>query len=119
MGRPDRYRRIVARCTVQGQDMGGWLVRRGSALDYPSYSGRSYAADKNAARTGKAGVWAGELQLALPHLLKAHLPLCQKAQNLAASVLPVRAALDHTDLFQLAHHAGNIDRGAVQSGPQV
>lgn len=62
VGRPDRYRRIVARCTVQGQDIGGWLVRRGWALDYPRYSGRSYAADENAARMGKAGVWAGEFQ---------------------------------------------------------
>lgn len=61
-GRPDRYRRIVARCRVGGVDMGSWLIRRGHALDFQRYSGRAYATDEAAARSARAGMWAGEFQ---------------------------------------------------------
>lgn len=62
VGRPDRYRRIVARCQVAGQDMGGWMVRQGWALDFPRYSRGTYAGDQASAQAGHRGVWAGEFQ---------------------------------------------------------
>lgn len=39
----DRYRRIVARCYVDGRDVGGMLVTGGWARDWPRYSGGYYA----------------------------------------------------------------------------
>lgn len=61
-GRPDRYQRIVAVCSVGGTDMGGWLVRNGHALDYVRYSGGAYASDEEAARLSRAGIWAGTFE---------------------------------------------------------
>lgn len=58
-GRPDRYRRIVATCAVNGTDMGAWLVRSGHALDNPAYSRGRYANDQWTAERGQRGVWAG------------------------------------------------------------
>lgn len=55
----DRYRRMVARCEVGGEDIGGWLVRRGYALRYPEYAGSAYLGQEFAARRDRAGVWAG------------------------------------------------------------
>ncbi len=37
MGR-DRYKRIIARCTVAGEDLGEWMVQQGLALAYRRYS---------------------------------------------------------------------------------
>lgn len=62
VGRPDRYRRIVARCRVAGQDMGGWMVRQGWALDYPRYSRGAYAGEQSSASAERRGVWSGEFQ---------------------------------------------------------
>ncbi len=31
----DRYKRIIARCTVAGEDMGAWMVSEGLALASP------------------------------------------------------------------------------------
>ena len=55
----DRYRRTVARCAVGGQDIGGWLVRRGYALRYPEYAGSAYLLEEFSARRQRAGVWSG------------------------------------------------------------
>ena len=55
----DRYKRVVAVCSVGGQDIGERLVRAGLALDWPRYSKGKYAgAQKEAERAGR-GVWAG------------------------------------------------------------
>lgn len=62
VGRPDRYRRIVARCSVAGSDLGRWMVRQGWAFDYPRYSGKAYEAVQAEAKDGRKGVWAGEFQ---------------------------------------------------------
>lgn len=55
----DRYRRIVARCEVGGDDVGGWLVRQGYAVRYPEYAGVAYMLEELAARRDRLGVWAG------------------------------------------------------------
>jgi endonuclease YncB( thermonuclease family) len=40
----DRYGRTVATCSVDGADLGEWLVRNGLALDWPQYSNGRYDA---------------------------------------------------------------------------
>jgi endonuclease YncB( thermonuclease family) len=38
----DRYGRTVTTCSVDGADLGDWLVRNDLALDWPQYSKRKY-----------------------------------------------------------------------------
>jgi endonuclease YncB( thermonuclease family) len=55
----DQYRRTVATCSVDGVDLGEWLVRNGLAFDWPQYSKRKYdAAQRDAEHAGR-GIWAG------------------------------------------------------------
>jgi len=55
----DRYGRTVATCSVEGTDLGEWLVRNGLALDWPQYSkGRYHEAQREAELTGQ-GLWKG------------------------------------------------------------
>ncbi len=56
--RTDRRGRIVARCTVDGEDIQKWMVRSGWALAYTRIS-HDYEADEKAAREAKAGMWQG------------------------------------------------------------
>lgn len=55
----DRYGRTVARCEVNGEDLGASMVRAGQALDYTRYSRGAYLADELRAKRDKAGVWQG------------------------------------------------------------
>lgn len=70
-GRPDRYRRIVAICTITTwpvrdvrltTDLAESQVVSGRALDYPRYSSGAYARAERAAQSGRRGMWAGEFQ---------------------------------------------------------
>ena len=72
-GRPDRYRRIVATCSISAGpcldagcatriDLADMLVVEGQALDYPRYSGGAYARLQADAQRERRGVWAGEFQ---------------------------------------------------------
>jgi endonuclease YncB( thermonuclease family) len=55
----DQYGRTAATCSVDGVDLGEWLVRSGLALDWPQYSKRKYdAAQRDAEHAGR-GMWAG------------------------------------------------------------
>lgn len=55
----DQYQRMVATCSVEGVDLGEWLVRNGLALDWPRYSrGRYGSAQREAERAGQ-GIWVG------------------------------------------------------------
>ncbi len=55
----DQYGRTVATCSVNGADLGDWLVRGGLALDWPQYSKRKYdAAQRDAEHAGR-GMWTG------------------------------------------------------------
>lgn len=58
----DRYGRIVATCSVGGQDMGAWLVRTGWALDWPQYSKGAFAAEQAEAARARRGMWQGEFE---------------------------------------------------------
>jgi len=54
----DRYRRIVARCYADGQDVAALMVRAGAAQAYRAYS-QDYVADETVARSQARGVWNG------------------------------------------------------------
>ncbi|GAA0765806.1 thermonuclease family protein [Brevundimonas olei] len=52
----DRYQRIVATCTVNGRDLGAFLVREGLAISETNY-GDPYRREENQARERGRGVW--------------------------------------------------------------
>lgn len=54
----DRYQRIVAVCSLRGEDLNAWLVQEGHALAYRQY-GTDYVSEEDAARKTKRGLWAG------------------------------------------------------------
>ena len=56
----DRYGRLIARCSVQGRDLGAEMVRRGWAVDFRRYSRGAYAREEDQARAARRGLWAGE-----------------------------------------------------------
>jgi len=55
----DRYKRVVAFCTVGGVDLGEWIVRQGFAFDWPRYSRGKYAVAQREAQQVQRGVWSG------------------------------------------------------------
>lgn len=59
-GSQDRYGRAVARCTVDGRDLGGEMVRQGLAV---AHRGGDYGADEAEARAARRGIWAGPFEL--------------------------------------------------------
>lgn len=52
----DRYGRNVAICSVNGQDLGGMLVREGLAISETNY-GDPYRREEDAARRERKGIW--------------------------------------------------------------
>lgn len=55
----DRYQRTLARCNIQGQDVGAAMVRAGWALAYVRYS-REYEPQEAEAHAAGAGMWGTE-----------------------------------------------------------
>ena len=55
----DRYDRIIARCTVAGEDPGAWMVSQGLALAYRRYS-LDYVDEEADAQAARRGIWASE-----------------------------------------------------------
>ncbi|MAN44605.1 MAG: thermonuclease family protein [Alphaproteobacteria bacterium] len=53
----DRWKRLVATCTVGGMDLGDFIVREGWGRDWPQYSRGRYRAAEAAARSENAGLW--------------------------------------------------------------
>ena len=56
----DNYRRVLVECSVEGQDLGAWMVTEGWAFAYTRYS-RAHTARESRARAAKRGVWRGEV----------------------------------------------------------
>ena len=57
----DRYGRIVARCTVNGRDLGQGMVASGLAVAYRQYS-MDYVPFEQAARAQGLGIWSAQMQ---------------------------------------------------------
>ncbi len=59
----DKYGRMVADCeNAFGQDVGGWLVQNGHALDWPFRGQSHYPAQQEAAKARRAGIWQGSFE---------------------------------------------------------
>jgi endonuclease YncB( thermonuclease family) len=58
----DRYKRIVAKCFVNEQDLGANLVSKGLAVAYVRYS-QEYVSAEATARSRKYGLWAGAFEM--------------------------------------------------------
>jgi endonuclease YncB( thermonuclease family) len=58
----DRYGRVVAVCSVSGQDLGAYMVAQGWARDYTRYSGGAYKREEAAAAAARRGAHAGTFQ---------------------------------------------------------
>ncbi|ACE99416.1 nuclease (SNase domain protein) [Rhodopseudomonas palustris TIE-1] len=56
--RVDKAGRSIAKCEVDGEDLGRWMVKNGWALAYVQYS-HAYEAEEKAAREAKIGLWQG------------------------------------------------------------
>jgi endonuclease YncB( thermonuclease family) len=54
----DIYGRELARCSVGGEDLNGWMVREGWAVAYVKYSS-AYVWLEEQARTRQSGLWQG------------------------------------------------------------
>lgn len=59
--KPDRYRRLVAICSINGLDIGAQMVSDGWALAYRRYS-TEYVDEETAARKSGAGMWSMQFQ---------------------------------------------------------
>lgn len=53
----DRYQRVVARCRLDGRDVGAAVVAAGWATAYRRY-GTDYVADETRAHNARLGIWA-------------------------------------------------------------
>ena len=59
----DRYKRIVARCYIQGEDLAALMVRAGFAFDYPRYSKGAYSKQQKAAKNELRGLWSMDFEM--------------------------------------------------------
>lgn len=57
VGHDDNNNRQVGRCSVEGVELGDWMVRNGWARDWPRYSCGAYAEREAAARAARVGLW--------------------------------------------------------------
>lgn len=57
----DRYGRIVARCSLAGEDLQAWMVRNGHALAFVRYS-KDYRRFEAEAKASGAGMWTGSFE---------------------------------------------------------
>lgn len=54
----DNAGNVIAICyTSTGDDIAGWMVRNGYAIDWPKYSNGFYAVPQNEAQRVKTGIW--------------------------------------------------------------
>lgn len=51
------FDRFVGTCSVNGTDLGDFMVESGWGRDWPRFSGGKYAAAEKAARTDQRGLW--------------------------------------------------------------
>ena len=87
----DRYDRIVARCSVQGQDMGAALVAEGLAFAYRRYA-MDYDLIEKQAATANRGIWAMGVQLPADYRRAAQAP--QAAPQRAAGACNLKGNIN-------------------------
>ena len=55
----DRYGRVVAVCSIPGEDLNAWMVEQGWPVAYRKYS-TDYVSHETAAKTARRGLWRGD-----------------------------------------------------------
>jgi endonuclease YncB( thermonuclease family) len=58
----DRYRRVVAVCFRDAEDLNRWMVANGWAVAYRRYS-LDYVTDEDTARRNRTNIWSGEFDM--------------------------------------------------------
>ena len=58
----DRYKRMIGRCSVDGFDMGEYMVKNGHAVAYRRYDD-TYIPAEDSARANRIGLWSGQFIL--------------------------------------------------------
>ncbi len=58
----DRGGRMVATCTVAGEDLGEWMVAKGWAVAHHLFS-YEYSRAEQRAKAARSGIWAGEFEM--------------------------------------------------------
>jgi len=56
----DRYNRLLAKCTLNGNDIGAILVKEGLAVSYRGSN--DYLVEQKYAKKNKIGMWAGKFE---------------------------------------------------------
>jgi endonuclease YncB( thermonuclease family) len=57
LGHDEQDERMVARCSVEGRDIGEQMVEQGWARDWPRFSDGRYAQAEARARQARRGIW--------------------------------------------------------------
>lgn len=58
----DRYKRVLAVCTLSDLDLNAWMVRNGWSVAYRKYS-TDYIDEENEARLNKLNIWSGPFDM--------------------------------------------------------
>jgi endonuclease YncB( thermonuclease family) len=58
----DRYKRLIATCSIATVDLNAWMVSQGFAVAYRRYSA-AYIEQEEDAKAAHRGIWAGEFQM--------------------------------------------------------
>ena len=84
----DHYGRFVGNCyRADNVNIAASLVRSGLALDWPRYSNGFYAAEQEAAKADRIGVWQGEFELPWEWRAKRREPDIQQQSAPVSSLL--------------------------------
>ena len=83
----DRYGRVVAVCSVGGEDVNAWMVAQGWALAYRYYS-HDYVSQERSASKAKLGLWQGEFERPWEWRRKNPQPANQRSDQPARLVEP-------------------------------
>ncbi|MFG3598253.1 thermonuclease family protein [Bradyrhizobium sp. RDI18] len=110
----DPYGRTVATCSIDGADLGEWLVRNGLALDWLQYSkGRYERVQRDAERAGR-GIWKGSY--VEPWLYRACIRASGKPPTVRTTQVPI---LDGTATGSVNPQRAMVDSHGRPGGSSV
>ena len=58
----DRYKRVLAVCSLSDLDLNGWMVRNGWSVAYRKYA-TDYVKEEDRARAERANIWSGTFDM--------------------------------------------------------
>lgn len=107
----DRYKRIVAVCSLGNLDLNAWMVRQGWAIAYRQYS-RDYVGDEKLAHTARAGMWAGRF-VEPSRWRRGDRLAAEKTENLAADSCRIKGTISRSG-ERIYHVPGARDYGPTR-----